>query len=227
MAEIPDRTDPPDLTATDPSERQRARLAALATRQPPRGQRAGRWMRLFHVYVSMGSMLVVAFFALTGLTLNHPDWSLGSTTTTTAHGTLPAGSVTGRTVDYLKISEYARDAFGITGHVKDYGVSGDTGTIDYAGPGSSASVMFSLGTSTVTATVTQNDLLAVLNDIHKGRDTNRSWSWVIDVSAVVLLVVTLTGIGIQLFQRKRRTSALVTAGVLAVVTLVLMYVATR
>lgn len=184
-------------------------------------------MRLFHVYVSMASMLLVAFFAVTGLTLNHPKWSLGSTSTTTKQGTLPAGSVNGATVDYLKISEYARNELGVSGHVKDYGTTGDEGSIDYAGPGYSAHVTFSISTGTINAAVTQNDLLAVLNDIHKGRDTNSSWSWVIDASAIVLLIVTLTGVGIQLFQRKRRTSALITAGALTVVSVVLIYVATR
>ena len=79
--------------------------------------------------------------------------------------------------------------------------------------------------STLTTTITQGDLLAVLNDIHKGRDTSSSWGWVIDAAAILLLFITVTGVGIQLFQRKRRRSALVTAGVLSVVTLVLIWVA--
>ena len=107
----------------------------------------------------------------------------------------------------------------------DYGVEGSTGHIDYAGPGYSASVTFSLTTSILTSTATQSDLLAILNDVHKGRDTNGSWSWVIDASAGLLLLVTVTGIGIQVFQRKRRRSALITAGVLSGITLVLMWIA--
>ena len=52
-----------------------------------------------------------------------------------------------------------------------------------------------------------------MNDLHKGRDASSSWSWVIDASAILLVVVSLTGLGIQLFRRKRRTRALVVAGV--------------
>ena len=47
-------------------------------------------MRTFHVYVSMGSMLIVAFFAFTGLTLNHPDWSLGRTSCVLVAESVPA-----------------------------------------------------------------------------------------------------------------------------------------
>jgi hypothetical protein len=182
-------------------------------------------MRTFHVYVSMICMLIVAFFAITGLTLNHPTWSLGSTKTDVKRGTVPAGAISNGNVDFLAIAEYARNTFGVSGHVTDYGTQADTGTIDFAGPGYSANVTFSLTDGTITGIVTQSDLLAVLNDVHKGRDTDSSWGWVIDVSAVFLIIVTVTGAGIQLFQRKRRRSAFVTAGVCSLVTLVLLWIA--
>lgn len=190
-----------------------------------RSAQVNRWSRTFHVYVSMGCMLVVAFFALTGLTLNHPTWSLGSTSTTTRQGTVPAGAIDGTNVDFLAISEYVRDAFGVNGKVKGYGADGANGHIDYAGPGYSASVTFSMTDASLTTTVTQGDLLAVLNDIHKGRDTSNRWSWAIDASAVLLLVITITGIAIQVFQRKRRRAALLTCAGLGVVTLVLLWLA--
>lgn len=187
--------------------------------------RVSRLMRAFHVYVSMISMLVVAFFAITGLTLNHPTWTLGSTSTTTVTGRVPTGAVHDGTVDFLAISEYARTELGVTGTVKDYAVQGDGGYIDFAGPGSSATVTFSTVDSDLSVTATQSDLLGVMNDIHKGRDTDSSWGWVIDVSAVLLLVVTLTGVGIQVLQRRRRRSALIVAGALSAITVGLIWIA--
>ena len=35
------------------------------------------WMRWFHTYVSMLGLGSLLFFSVTGLTLNHPDWTLG------------------------------------------------------------------------------------------------------------------------------------------------------
>lgn len=205
--------------------------ALRTTRRSPRQASTNRWMRLLHVYISMASMLLVAFFAITGLTLNHPEWALGSTSTTTRQGSVPAGAITtvgGTTnVDYLAIAEYARDAFGVSGHVKDYGLTGEDGNIDFAGPGYSANVHFSAATGALTATVTQNDFLAVMNDVHKGRDTDTSWKWVIDVSAIILLLVTVTGMVIQVTQRKRRQASLVTAAVCSVLAVVLIWVAVR
>jgi len=212
----------------DPVEEVDDDVTPATGRRPGRRRRSAatsRWMRTFHVYASMISMLIVAFFAFTGLTLNHPSWSLGSTKTTTKHTTVPAGAIDNGNVDYLAISEYARSDFGVSGHVTDYGVQGNSGHIDFAGPGYSASVTFSTTDSTMTVSTTQSDLLAVLNDVHKGRDTDTSWNWVIDASAILLLFVTVTGVGIQLFQRKRRRSALITAGSLSAVTLILMWIA--
>jgi hypothetical protein len=188
---------------------------------------AGRWLRVTHAYVSMASMLIVAFFAITGLTLDHPSWTLGSPHSNTRQATLPPSVVTGPTPDYLAISEYARGHLGIFGHVQDYGIESGRGHINYVAPGYTASVSFTTSSQALSATINQGDLLAVLNDVHKGRDTTRSWHLVIDVSAVFLLVVTLTGVGVQLFQRKRRRSALTTAAGFAVVAIVLLWLSTR
>lgn len=37
-----------------------------------------KWSRLLHVYTSMICFVVVLFFAVTGVTLNHPTWVFGS-----------------------------------------------------------------------------------------------------------------------------------------------------
>lgn len=62
-----------------------------------------------------------------------------------------------------------------------------------------------------------------MNDIHKGRNTTSSWRWVIDVAAGLLVAVSLTGIGIQIFMKKRRRRALLVAAVLGLVTILLIY----
>ena len=185
-------------------------------------------MRTVHVYVSMVSMLIVAFVAFTGLTLNHPTWSLGSTTTDISGGTVPHRRDGPRTASTTSRSPSTPEARSVSRATSPTTArEGDVGTIDFAGPGYSASVRFSLTDHTLTTTITESDLLAILDDVHKGHDTDRSWSWVIDASAILLLLVTLTGIGIQVLQRKRRRSALWTTGALSALTVGLVWVAIR
>jgi uncharacterized protein len=72
--------------------------------------------------------------------------------------------------------------------------------------------------------VQEQGWVGVLNDLHKGRDANHSWKWLIDVSAGFLALISFTGLALQFFLRKRRRSALsvaiVGAAVLAMVTFV-------
>ncbi len=191
------------------------------------GQTA-RWSRLLHVYTSMISLLVVLFFGLTGVTLNHPTWTFGqSPTKDTYTGTLPTGWYANGNVDFLNISEFVRNHYDVKGEVGDYNASATDGSISFKAPGYAADVVFTVPAGVYTVTIEQQGILAVLNDIHKGRDTDSSWHWVIDLSGGLLVVVAVTGLGIQVFQRKRRRIALIVAGVSTVVTLIMIYIALR
>jgi hypothetical protein len=51
-------------------------------------------------------------------------------------------------------------------------------------------------------------LIALLNDLHKGRDSGKGWSWLIDVSAGFLTLVSLSGLVMLFFLKKKRLSGL-------------------
>lgn len=217
-ADFAPEVDPDTDTLTDASPSGTGRRRSATT---------NRWMRWLHVYTSMISLIIVLFFGLTGITLNHPDWTLGGELErSTITGSLPDGYVDAAgNVDFLAVSEYARDRHDVGGSVTDHFVNGDEGTISYKAPGYSADLVFSLTDGSFDLIVEQQGYVAVMNDLHKGRDAPSSWKWVIDLSAILLVVVSLTGLGIQVFQRKRRTRALVFSAAGLVVTIVLVMVA--
>lgn len=196
------------------------------TRRPRRRGNAQRLTRLLHSWLSMATMLVVAFFAVTGLLLNHQEWSFGITPSTTqARGELPSGSIQGGAPNWLDISEYLRTSQGASGQVSDYGITGTTGRIAYAGPGYAASATFDVDTGTYTMTTTRYGLVSYFSDLHRGSNTSGAWGWVIDVAAVGLAVVALSGVVLQLLIRKKRTTALVLLGVGVVAGVGLMFLA--
>ena len=181
-------------------------------------------MRWLHVYTSMISLLVVLFFGITGLTLNHPSWTLGDDVDRTTYtGTLPADLDPASNDYMLSISELIRDKYDISGSISEFAVTGTDGSISYRAAGYSADLFFEVDTGNYQLVVEQQGFVGVMNDLHKGRDTTDSWRWVIDASAILLVVVSLTGLGIQLFQRKRRTRALIIAGLATVATVILLY----
>lgn len=219
--------DPADVDPDDDADDDRpARGGSPRARR--RGQTWGKWSRWLHVYTSMISLLIVLFFGITGLTLNHPSWSLfGGPSSETITGTLPAGFDDGTSVDFLTVSEYVRDHDGVRGDVADHQATDAEGTISFKSPGYAAALVFERPSGDYTLTIESQGLLGVLNDLHKGRDTGSSWKWLIDVSAVFLVVVSATGLGIQVFQRKRRRRALTFAAGFGLLSLIFLIATSR
>lgn len=181
-----------------------------ARRRTPRNL-AHRWSRSLHSWTSMVSLLLVLFFALTGLTANHPDWA-GPGRSATVTGVLPDAARSGSEWDLLAVSEFVRATHDVSGTVTDHGVESGQGRLAYQGPGYEAALFFDADTGSYTMTTTSYGLLGVINDLHKGRHTLGFWSVVIDASAVILVAVSLTGLVLQLLIERRRRTALVLLG---------------
>jgi len=182
-----------------------------------------KWARWFHVYSSMIAFLLIFFFGITGITLNHPTWTFGSDIQmSTVEGQLPfSPTFADNTADYLTISEFARSELGVSGSVDSFETTNDTIGITYRNPGYGADLFVDAVDGTYQLNVEQQGWVAVLNDLHKGRDSGSTWSWVIDVSAAFLVVVSLTGLLMQFFLRRRRRSAFISVAVGSIVTVVL------
>ena len=188
-----------------------------------------RWSRLIHVYTSMFALLIVLFFGLTGITLNHPQWSFGDEVdTTSAAGTLPfAPTLADGSVDYLSISEFVRDEYGVHGSVDSFDTTNGEASIAFKNAGYAADVFVDVETGEYELTVEQQGWVAVLNDLHKGRGTGTGWKWVIDVAAGFLVLISVTGLVMQFFLRKRRRSAFISVGLGAAATIVLIWLTLR
>lgn len=161
----------------------------------------------------MVALLVVLFFGITGLTLNHPTWTFGDgVDSETVTGQLPVKPKRADgAVDFLAISEFARETYNVKGHVDSFDVVNAQGSIAYKKPGYSADLFIDVNTGSFELRVEQQGWVSVLNDLHKGRDADSPWRWLIDVSAVFLVAISLTGLTMQFVLRKRRRSALIVA----------------
>jgi hypothetical protein len=161
----------------------------------------------------MAGLVLILFFGATGITLNHPDWTLGfdpSTTTTTAAVPTTMFDGTGK-LDMLSFSEYLRNQRGVSGDINDFSLQDTQGAISYRGPGYAADVTIDVTAKTYQLVVQRQGLIGVLNDLHKGRYTKSSWGWFIDVAGAVLVVSAVAGLTLQFAQRRRRRSALILA----------------
>ncbi|MEZ4608525.1 MAG: PepSY-associated TM helix domain-containing protein [Deinococcales bacterium] len=196
--------------STAAAAQQRSKSQASAKKRPFQAQ-FYIWARWLHVYISMATLLLVLFFSLTGITLNHPDWVFGSEGVRDFKtGALPEGWQTNGQVDWLKISEYMRNVEGVHGRVSDYRNDDVEGQLSFSAPGYSADVFINMQTGSYDLSTDAQGWVAVLNDLHRGRDGGKVWSWVVDLSALFLVLVAVTGLALLLLLKKIRLKGLLT-----------------
>jgi hypothetical protein len=199
-----------DNSTAATSSRKSARYS-LGTRIRKGTATVTRWL---HIYLSMFSFAVVFFFAATGITLNHAEWFSRQVQTRHYRGIVPPSlfrESTDQQPDKLGIVELLRNRHKIHGSVSDFRVEDSQISISFKGPGYAADAFIDATNGSYDLAETRSGFVAIMNDLHKGRDTGSVWSIVIDVSASLLVLVSLTGLVLIWFVYKRRTSGLILA----------------
>ena len=108
-------------------------------------------------------------------------------------------------------------AHGVRGALSDFRVDEGECAVSFKGPGYAADATIDRESGRYKLTQQYHGVIAVINDLHKGRDTGPVWSAVIDVSAVLLTVISLTGLILLFYLKLRRVRGLVVVLIGAVV----------
>lgn len=174
-----------------------------------------KFSRWLHIYLSMVSFAVVLFFSFTGLTLNHPSWLGGEKQINTKD----SGNVSVKWVNNpdtskiakLEVVEFLRKKHDLKGAVSEFRIDETEITVTLKGPAYAADVFIDRETGKYELSEIKMGVVALMNDLHKGRDSGKGWSWIIDVSAVFLIIVSLSGLILLLFIKKKRLAGLITA----------------
>ncbi len=202
--------------------------------------RFAKLVRWLHIYVSMFGLAAVLFFSATGVTLNHPDWFFGETERSTRsegdidrqwlHLEDPASAASpdepadlSRQINKLDVVESLRRAHGIRGSLAEFRVDESECVVTFKGPGYSADAFIDRDTGHYTLTQSFHGVIAVLNDLHKGRDTGLAWSILIDASAILLTVISLSGLVLLFYLKLRRIPGLVVVIIGAIAALGLFF----
>ena len=85
--------------------------------------------------------------------------------------------------------------------------------VTFKGPGYSADAFIDRDSGHYTLTQSYHGPIAILNDLHKGRDTGFAWSIFIDVSAILLIFISLSGLVLLFYLKLRRGPGLVVVAV--------------
>ena len=204
---------------------------------------AASWLRWLHIYASMFGLAITLFFSATGITLNHSDWFGEVEQSRSAEGELkpewvkynkPAETENDNNnnqatpdelagVARLEVVEHLRAAHGVRGALAEFNGDDRECMVTFKGPGYAADAVIDRATGKYKLTQISHGLVAVLNDLHKGRDSGPGWSLLIDISALVLCFISITGLGLIFFLKLRRTPGLVIAVAGTIVTFAIYY----
>lgn len=167
--------------------------------------------RLLHIYISTALFSLLIFFCVSGLLLNHLSWiaddektsgmsegKLPTTVTQVLHRDLTAVNA------IVAIQPYITEQYQLTDLAK-FDWDKDTGELilDYPVPAGYALVIVDTVTFQYVVEYQQANLLSILNDLHKGRHSGKAWSFIIDLSAILICLFSFTGLVI-LFQNKKK-----------------------
>ncbi|MFM2642743.1 PepSY-associated TM helix domain-containing protein [Vibrio chagasii] len=197
------------------------------------------WARRLHVYISMALLFVVLFFSVTGITLNRPELFESSQPNIQRSAlTLPTSLFTiqdGR----LKADQTAFETFlfeqanlsGVPSGLDIYAeiedgelVLGEV-SMDFKGPGYNASVFVDVTSEIVEVETTNYGVIALLNDLHKGRNSGEVWKWFIDITALLMIFFVLTGVCLLLPKKKTLNTSIKWTVLGSAISLVIYFVA--
>ncbi|MGB1262500.1 MAG: PepSY-associated TM helix domain-containing protein [Cognaticolwellia sp.] len=188
--------------------------------------------RLIHIYVSMALLTLLLFFSVTGITLNHPEWFRDH------QGQVLEQELTITDIAELAISENAiteqqqqairrelEQAFAVTLlNIKPELMSGDL-FYSLKQAGISASISVELATGEVFYQQTHYGWWAVLNDLHKGRNTSDFWRWIIDLASALFIIFAITGFILAMPQKRFRRTLLLSLSSTACAIISIIYFA--
>jgi uncharacterized protein len=178
------------------------------------------WGLLVHIYVSMAGFTLVLLFAVTGLTLNHQDFGLSNPEITTKAISIPAELL--ESPDRAAISSHLQKTLDVRSPVTDYREDDSEIQVIFAAPGRRTLVTIRRDDRTAEVESENRGLLGRFDDLHKGFDAGTAWYWVIDFSAILLTVSSLTGMVTLFSLRTRRKSGFI-VGAIGVITVVAIY----
>jgi hypothetical protein len=175
------------------------------------------WTRTLHIYISMLGLLAVVFFSLTGIMLNHEEWfGYAAPHIVNREGTIPEAMT--REPDRLVIVEKLRKDFGATGALDSFEVEDDQLRIVFKSPGRRTEAALQRADGRAEVALETHGLAGRLAELHRGTDAGAGWRWVvIDGTAVILLLTSLTGLVLWCFVPKWRPFGLAALAVCVVV----------
>ena len=174
---------------------------------------------MLHAYLSAFAFITLIFFSLTGLLLDHPDWIHGKPVEADSKLTIPAAALAAaqRSADpAAALAVTVSKMKSLIGAYRTGDLQDGEANLRFEGVKGASTVLIDLKTGKADVAVERAGALSVLGDLHRGKNASVAWRFVIDLSAVLVTVLSVIGYILFFSLRLRlRTSLILTAVSLA------------
>ena len=184
-----------------------------------------RHSRYVHGWLSAFAFLTLLFFSVTGLLLNHPEWFEPTKTEQTTQLILPESvlkSIKQQENPRDTILNYVRQQQNVVGRYQSSEVMDNEVMIRLESPAGATDIWVMADTGETEITQKPASTVSMLNDLHRGKNSGLAWSWLIDISAIIVIALSLVGYILFLSIKTRLVTHLVlTAASLALIILLI------
>jgi hypothetical protein len=154
------------------------------------------WSRTIHIYLSICLLVILVFFSITGITLNHVEfYTADPDVTEKVISPLPAFPLDdqGQVANSPELADFLDNEFDVELDQATLTQDGDFLFVDYRTPGATVSIEIDQVLQEAIGETTDYGFVAMINDLHKARDTTILWKWLLDISSVLLVLFSLAG----------------------------------
>ncbi|MGE8562398.1 MAG: PepSY-associated TM helix domain-containing protein [Acinetobacter bohemicus] len=175
-----------------------------------------RHSRYVHGWLSAFAFLTLLFFSVTGLLLNHPEWFEPAKTEQTTQLILPESvlkSIKQQENPSDTILNYVRQQQNVVGRYQSSEVLDNEVMIRLESPAGATDIWVMADTGETEITQKPASTVSMLNDLHRGKNSGLAWSWLIDISAIIVIALSLVGYILFLSIKTRLVTHLVLTAV--------------
>lgn len=173
-----------------------------------------RLCRMLHAYLSAFAFLALIFFALTGLLLDHPNWLQSKPREQEVRLAVPAVLMNAASQAHDQPAVLAATVARLTplvGAYKSGEIDDGEANLRFEGTKGSSTVTVDMRNGATDVALQHATVVSVIGDLHRGKNAGAAWRLVIDISAVVILALSLIGYVLFFSLRFRlRTSLILT-----------------
>lgn len=167
---------------------------------------------MLHGYLSAAAFTLLMFFAASGLLLNHPDW-LGAgrqDADPLIVGLDPAALETARAspAPEQALEDLVRGAANVRGKLKDASITDSDAMLRFAGVKGGTDVFIDFGLAEAEIEVSKANITSMIHDLHRGKDAGAVWKLMIDMTAILILVMSVIGLILFFSLRFRLANAM-------------------